>query len=343
MKRTKDKVFEILQSSPGVYLSGQEIADRLYVTRAAVWKAVRALQSDGMKIEAVTNRGYRLIKNTDTLAAERILDELAAYALDQHMGDDLTSVLRNLSGRICVHDRVESTNTLAKELANSEGPHFAVIIADEQTAGRGRRGRSFVSPAGCGIYMSILLKPDKLDNLATGFTCMMAVAACRAISQVLHLEAGIKWVNDLYLNDRKIAGILTEGTVSLEDNTISDVIIGIGINVYTPAEGLPDSVKNIAGSLLGQERVTPDLRNRLCAAVIAEFFRIYKGNGIPGIIDEYRMRSVLIGQYVRISDFSGTYRYAVVEGIDDTCHLLVRYENGKTEALSSGEVSVAKY
>ena len=153
--------------------------------------------------------------------------------------------------------------------------------------------------------MSILLKPDRLDNLATGFTCMMAVAACRAISRILHLEAGIKWVNDLYLNDKKIAGILTEGTVSLEDNTVSDVIIGIGMNVYPPTEDFPDSVKSIAGSLLRPGTVEPDLRNRLCAAVIAEFYQIYTGSGVSGIIDEYRSRSVLIGQYGRITDFSG--------------------------------------
>ena len=340
MKTTKDKVLELLKGACGGFLSGQEIADSLYVTRAAVWKAVRALQADGMKIEAVTNRGYRLIRNADSLSAEGICVELNRYA-----------GCKDLAGLIDVHDRVESTNTLAKELAGTlelqehhGDPLSAIIIADEQTAGRGRRGRTFQSPAGCGIYMSILLKPDRLDNLATGFTCMMAVAACRAISRILHLEAGIKWVNDLYLNDKKIAGILTEGTVSLEDNTVSDVIIGIGMNVYPPAEGFPDSVKSIAGSLLGPGEVAPDLRNRLCAAVIAEFYQIYTCNGVSGIIDEYRNRSVLIGQYVRITDFSGgPYKYALVEGIDDACHLLVKYENGKTEALSSGEVSVVRY
>ena len=111
-----------------------------------------------------------------------------------------------------------------------------------------------------------------------------------------------------------------------------------------PAEEFPASVKNIAGSLLRPGTVEPDLRNRLCAAVIAEFYQIYTGNGVSGIIDEYRNRSVLIGQYVRITDFSGApYKYALVEGIDDECHLLVKYENGKTEALSSGEVSVVRY
>lgn len=348
-KNTKEQVLELLKESVNQFRSGQEIAEKLFVTRASVWKAIRALQNDGYRIEAVTNKGYRLIRSLDSLDAAKIRSFLAEYASRKDASDSAcadrsapaSSLLKDLSDHISVYEQVDSTNIVVSHMQDLPA---AVAIADQQTAGRGRRGRSFHSPSGSGIYMSILLHPDDTTDLATGFTCMMAVAVCRAVRSVLRIRPEIKWVNDLFCNGKKVAGILTEGTVSVEDNTISGVIIGMGLNVYSPHDGFPKELRSVAGSLLTREAVDADIRNRLCAAILCEFCEICTGTDRHAFAEEYRSYSMLIGKYVRITDFSDhSYRYACVEDIDDDCHLCVRYENGTKEALSTGEVSVTRY
>ena len=236
-----------------------------------------------------------------------------------------------------VYTEVGSTNTMIRQFAAP-----ALVISDAQTAGRGRRGRSFLSPMGSGIYMSLLLYPGNTVDLATGFTCMMAVAVVRAVSRLLHLELSIKWVNDLLFGGKKVCGILTEGNVSVEDNTLESVTIGMGLNVYEPQGGFPKDLQNIAGSLLSSSSPVPDLRNRLCAAILCEFFRIYNDPDDHSFIQTYQKRSMLIGKKIKITDFTDrSNRFAFVDGIDEACHLLVRYEDGTRESLSSGEVSIA--
>ncbi len=340
METTKEKVLQILKDSVNQYCSGQEIAEKLYVTRASVWKAIRSLQKDGYRIEAVTNRGYCLIRSLDAMDAAKICSYLKEYSNGRKMTENAKAFLSLLSGRIRIYEEVDSTNTVVRQA--SEAPF--VVISDRQTAGRGRRGRSFFSPPGSGIYLSLLLYPDDTIDLATGFTCMMALAVCKAVSSVLHFEPKIKWVNDIFWKGKKVCGILTEGNVSVEDNTISSVIIGMGINVYCPPGGFPKELENVAGSLLPGETKDPDLRNRLIAAILCEFASIYHEKDRRRFAEEYRERSMLIGKYVKITNFADhSFQYAYVENIDDNCHLLVRYDDGKREALSTGEVSVAEY
>ncbi|MBO4901772.1 MAG: biotin--[acetyl-CoA-carboxylase] ligase [Lachnospiraceae bacterium] len=350
MKSTKEQVLQILTDAAGSYISGQEIAKQLYVTRASVWKAIRALRLDGHRIEAVTNKGYRLHADPDSLTRERIAIFLDRYVDNKEPAPEELHVLIQDPERLQVFETVASTNTIAAGISGlsmedtNENRLCAVVIADRQTAGRGRRGRDFYSPKGSGIYMSLLVHPKENAQLSTGFTCMMAVAASRAIAKILDLQIGIKWVNDLFCQGKKVAGILTEGSVSVEDNSVSGVIIGIGINVYAPEDGFPKDIETVAGSLLPAGMAETDLRNRLCAAVITEFLRIFHADDPSAFLEEYRSRSFLTGQYVRINDFSGrAYKYALVEGIDDAFHLCVRYDNGEKEALSSGEVSVVRY
>ena len=339
-EKTADLVLDILKGSVNDYHSGEEIAKQLFVSRATVWKAIRALKERGYEIDAVTNRGYRLLHSLDDPDAGKIAKYMQEYVNTYHLPDAV--LFPGYADAVHAYSEVGSTNAVVSTLSGPEKMPV-IAVADRQTGGRGRRGRSFHSPSGSGIYMSVLLYPDNTFNPSTGFTCMMAVAACFAIRNVLKLQPEIKWVNDLFLNGKKVAGILTEGNVSVEDNTISSIVIGIGINVYCPKDGFPEEIRKTAGCLLDKESEKKDLRNRLIAGILCEFFHIYRQND-NSFVKDYRDLSMLIHEHVRITDFSdGSYRYAYVEGIDDQCHLCVRYDNGKKENLSSGEVSVVKY
>lgn len=343
MKTTKEKVLEYLKVNNRAYVSGQEIADSLYMTRASVWKAIKALQNEGYEIDGVSNRGYRLIISADSLNKSAIDKIVSAN------GIELETYL---------FEETESTNDRAKELAEA-GKRSLVVISDYQSKGRGRRGRTFYSPKGAGLYMSFLMDTGIEAAKAAKLTAMAAVAVCRAIDRILEEISSnrgntadsevfgnpkIKWVNDIYLGDKKICGILTEGFSSLEEGNASNVIVGIGINIYQPKDGFPEEIKKTAGVLLPDGYSENDLRNRLCAYVILELIGLHNSNN-TSFIEEYRKRSMLIGNYVRINQFNENQnnKYAKVLGIDDECRLLVEYDDKKIEYLSSGEVSVVKY
>lgn len=326
---TKEKVVKLLESRANEFISGQDIAEQLFITRAGIWKTIKSLQAEGYNIEAVTNKGYRLIKDEDSLTkggVDRFLDEY---------GTEIKTL---------VFDEVDSTNTLVKELADNGENGDLVAIAGFQTAGRGRRGRSFFSPKGTGVYFSFLLHPFTDIAKATGLTCMAAVAVCEGVKKALNKETGIKWVNDIFYDEKKVCGILSEAFTSIEDGSLSYVVVGIGINVYEPAGGFPKEIKKIAGALLREGEKGKDVRNKLAAAVISEFMKLYNNPELP-YISMYRDRSFLIGNYVMINSNNPDDKkeYALVTGIDDDCHLLVKYDDGRTAALSNGEVSVVKY
>ena len=325
---TKESVLKLLSEHNSNFVSGQEIADTLFITRAGIWKAVNALRKDGYNIEAVTNKGYRLRLEKDILSLEGVQRNLDKDGIEI---------------KVNVYDEVASTNDLAKEYAVSHSDDI-VMIANYQTKGRGRRGRSFFSPKGCGLYISFLLHPKTDIEKATQATCMAAVAVCKAIEKLTGKDVKIKWVNDIFLDGKKICGILTEGATSLEDGSLSYMVIGIGINLYIPKDGFPDEIKNIAGVLFPEGELEEDMKNRLSAGIIRELTNLLGSGDINDYLEDYRSRSMLIGNYVKILNggiVSGGY--GKVEGIDDECHLIVRRDNGEVEALSSGEVSVVRY
>ncbi|MBO4376939.1 MAG: biotin--[acetyl-CoA-carboxylase] ligase, partial [Lachnospiraceae bacterium] len=245
-----------------------------------------------------------------------------------------------------LYDEADSTNELAKKYGDANPGKEAIFIADYQSKGKGRRGRSFYSPKGTGMYMSFLTRPDVKLEEAMNFTCMIAESTCRAIEKVTGINPGIKWVNDIYYNEKKISGILTEASTSLEDGSLSYVVIGIGINLYEPYEGFPDDIKDKAGALIAS-RKDPNLKNKLYSAMITEFYKDYKLPDKYPYLKGYRDRSFLIGSYVKITpnlqNEKLQARYAYVTGINDKCELLVKYDDGREEALFSGEVSVVKY
>jgi len=250
-----------------------------------------------------------------------------------------------------IHEEIDSTNARAKQLYG-EGTERAVVIAETQTKGRGRLGRSFYSPKGNGIYMSILFKAGREAADAVKVTTFAAVAVARAIERASGLKAGIKWVNDIYINERKVCGILTEAGFSNENSGIDYVIAGIGINVYS--KEFPEDISKIATSLEAEiDRTTrnnenaalqiPD-RNQLIAEILNEMEPFVAGN-VTDYLEEYRERSVIIGK--RVNVINGNMQYpALTVGIDDDCGLIVEPEGiggsstGERKVITAGEVSI---
>lgn len=319
---TKEKLLELLQTNKGTYFSGEEIAERLCVSRTAVWKAANALRNAGYGIDAVQNRGYCLDADTDILSQKGLQQLLLPeFKLDVEVLPIATS-----------------TNALLRERANQGAPEGLVILANEQTKGRGRLGRDFYSPPDTGVYLSLLLRPDHLPpTQAVSITTMAAVAACRAIEGVSGKEALIKWVNDVFVGGKKVCGILTEAAISLENGSLDYVILGIGLNVYSPAGGFPEEIAGIAGSILTNQ--ADEGKNRLAASFLNEFLTLYHSGDVAIHAEEYRRRSMVIGKPIQVISPSG-HKNAYALDVDDQCRLLVRYVDGTVEHLSSAEISI---
>lgn len=319
----KTELLSILEAGRERDLSGEEIASRLGVSRTSVWKAVKALREEGYQITAVNNRGYRLQETTDILSAEGIRVELGEK-------------YRMLP--IEVHKCVDSTNDELKRRALDGGGHGLVLLAEQQTNGKGRMGRQFYSPAGTGIYMSLLLKPELGGSDVILITTAASVAVCRGIQNVLGIELQIKWVNDVYLGDKKICGILTEAISDCELGRVDSVIVGIGINYRT--EDFPEELKMRAGCI-GQGGNVP--RNRIVASIISEFFEIYENLTKREFLEEYKHRSNVIGREVRFLE-NDQWREARAVDIDSDGGLIVEYtgETGEcvTRTLHTGEISL---
>lgn len=307
-----DILYELLNSND--YISGQQLAEKFGKSRAAVWKAIKGLVSDGYDIDAVTNRGYKLTENNDLISARSI----KAY---------LTKDIE-----VLYYPSIDSTNNCCKRLLADGKNGVFLVTADEQTAGRGRQGKSFYSPALTGIYFSLVIRPQtSLQNAVTATTAA-AVAVCRAIERLTDKKPKIKWVNDVYLDGKKICGILTEAITNFEDGTVDSVIIGIGINIKTV--DFPNDIES-AGSL--NARVS---RSRLIAGIVNELIQISE-DGYRSFIDYYRSHSLVIGEKIKfIRD--GKVTPATAVAIDEAGGLEVRLENGEHTILRSGEISIRK-
>ena len=320
---TKEKLLALLEENKEMFFSGEEIARTLQVSRAAVWKAVNALREDGYTIDAATNKGYRLSPDSDILSPQGI----RKFLKPEYRDLDLT-----------VLPTAPSTNALVREKANQGCPEGCVILACEQTAGRGRYGRQFFSPVDTGVYLSLLLRPTAYSpQQATCLTAAAAAAMCQAIEAVTGQQPGIKWVNDIFLHGKKVCGILTEAAVGLETGSLDYMVLGAGINVYPPTEGFPEEIQSIAGSVL--EHHTPDAKNRLTGEFLNRFWDFYAHPEHKAYLEDYRARSLAIGRNVTVLS-GGQAVSAYAYGIDDDFRLLVRYGSGETEALSYGEIRI---
>lgn len=322
----KYEILCILESHRGSYVNGASLANHLQVTRAAIWKVVKSLQEDGYQIHAIRNKGYCLDLNNDILSYESIAPYLIGKAKDFI---------------IQVHPKVTSTNTMAKNLANEHAPHGTVIIAHEQTEGRGRLGRSFYSPKGTGIYMSILLRPTINLEDSLQITTNTAVIVARAIDKLTGQNSKIKWVNDIYLDQKKVCGILTEASVNYELGMLDYAIVGIGINVST--SNFPESLQSIAGSLLQNRPSHPPISSQLVAEIINQM--AYLEHSLKNELSqkvfkkEYRERSLLIGNDIYVHKGNDCIEAKALD-IDDKARLIVQYKDESIEILNSGEVSI---
>ena len=319
----RERILEALMEAKGGFVSGEKLAARFGVSRAAVWKAVNALRKEAYEVEAVPKKGYRLISG-DVLSPEGILALLKTDF-------PYRPVCRRL---------VTSTNTELKELAAQGAEEGTVLLAEEQTAGRGRLGRSFYSPFGSGLYMSILLKPEQLPTKAARLTTMAACAAALAIEELTGRDVGIKWVNDLYMDGKKVCGILTEASMSLESGRLERAVVGIGVNLREPEGGFPPELRSIVGAVWGADCGETNLRNTLAARILDHFADYYLNQETDNCFLAYKQRSFLLGKEINILHPDGSHSPATALSVDRNYRLVVRLADGREALLNSGEVSV---
>ena len=313
---TKEHLLRILTENKGKEISGQYLADTLNISRTAVWKAVNVLIADGCEIQAGRNRGYRLVSEADLLSAGAIKAFLPP---------------KLQSSEMILLKTVDSTNTYAKKLAADGAADGTIVIAEQQTAGRGRRGNSFYSPPKSGLYMTVILRPRLHAADIDLFTICAGCAVCRAVESLSGTDPQIKWVNDVYLNGKKICGILSEATADFESGTVDSVVTGIGINIST--EDFPEELTCKAGSI-NTGSVT---RARLAAAVLSELMYCLERRRADNIAD-YKAHSLVLGKKVDFVMNNVQYSAKAVD-IDDKGQLVVETKDGEMR-LNSGEVSV---
>lgn len=241
--------------------------------------------------------------------------------------------------RLRLFDSISSTNTVLKEMAEAGEPEGLCLIAEEQTAGRGRLGRSFYSPPGSGLYLSLLLRPLKPAADAVNITACAAVAVAVAIESLAPVQTGIKWVNDIVVNGRKVCGILTESALNAESGRFDWVIVGIGVNTRSPETGFPEELKSLAGSAFGSDPI-PELRCRLAAGILDRLTEALRNLKSREIYEEYRRRSLVPGKEILILSPGSSPEPAFALDIDEDYALLVRTPDGTIRRLNAGEVSI---
>lgn len=329
MPSVKDRFLSMLINSSD-YISGEAASKALGVSRAAVNSAVMNLRNDGYEIESSTNRGYLLTSRPDRLDSGSI----GAFLADERMND------------VTVLPVVDSTNTYCKDLARKGAPQGTVVISDCQTGGKGRRGRSFLSPSGVGLYLSYLMRPESGIDKISEITCWTAVAVCEAIRDCYGLDSQIKWVNDVLMNRKKICGILTEASFEAESGTINSLIIGIGINVNEKRSDFPDELEQVATSISIENGGKTFMRSELASALIKRLDRLACGwpSDHEEYLEAYRSHCITTGNriaaYTTIAGESEP-RTGEAVSIADDFSLEVRFDDSDSvTGLKSGEVSV---
>lgn len=318
----KSKILNILRIK-GDYVSGQELCEYFGVTRTAIWKGIRQLREEGYQIDAVKNKGYRLLESPDLIT-------------DVELGSRMDT--NWAGGKLVYLNEVDSTNNYARKLAEDGVQHGTLVVADYQNGGKGRRGRTWVMPHRKAIAMSLIVRPDIRPEKASMMTLVTGMAVAEAIKKVTGLDTKIKWPNDIVINGKKISGILTE--MSAEMDGINYVVIGIGINANFTE--FPEELRETATSLQQQLGYPVDRGAIICMTM--KIFEIYyerfmETQSMKGLAEEYQQMLVNLDRQVRVLEPGNEYS-GVARGIDETGQLLVEKENGETVAVYAGEVSV---
>ena len=310
--KTYEKLYNYLKDQTG-YVSGEKLAQKFQLSRTAIWKAIKTLESKGIAIDSIKNRGYKLISG-DLLLPELISQELGIA--------------------VSLSEKSESTQLDAKNsIENPETtPHL--YLASTQETAKGRFGRRFFTSSQGGIYMSLHLKPNVPFEEVKPYTLMVASSIVKAISRLAGIETEIKWVNDIYLKNRKIAGILTEAISSVESGIVTDVIIGVGLNFHI--SDFPEDLSNKVASLFSE--TPPITRNQLISEIWKLFFTIPEAD----LIKVYKEKSLVLNKQVSFVE-DGITISAKAEDITSKGHRVVRLEDGQKKMLRSGEISLSSW
>ena len=314
--RMKQTILEVLEENLNDYISGEEIAQRLNMTRANIWKEIQKLKNSGFEISSVRNLGYKLVDYQGNLSRSLILNNTFRLSA------------------IEVFDTITSTNDYAKTKIHDN----LLILANHQSKGKGRMQRDFFSPSKSGIYMSLVLVP-KLEIMDVQLvTICAALAVCQALEKLYELQPKIKWLNDIYLGDQKVCGILSEGEIELETNSFRHIILGIGVNTNS-VNDIPSELVSIY-TALSQHTAEPINRNQLVIEIINNFYDFY--DNLPTnrlkLIDMYKLRSNVLGKFVTIRN-QGNETY-LAKDISPEAHLIVVDKLGNELELNSGEISL---
>jgi BirA family transcriptional regulator, biotin operon repressor / biotin---[acetyl-CoA-carboxylase] ligase len=317
-----DKILNIFRASNGEFISGEEISEKLKVSRAAVWKHIERLREEGYDIAGEPHVGYRLMGTPDKLIPEEI-----SYRLGT----------KTIGKRIHSYESTGSTNDIAQKLAESGSPEGTAVFSEGQSKGRGRLGREWSSPKGKGIYLSLILRPKISPTHASKITLMSAIAVAAAIRKITDLTALIKWPNDIMVNGHKVCGILTE--MSAEVNTVKYVVIGIGINVNTDRERLPkgaSSLKSELGETVSRVELTQELLRE-----IEHQYRLFREEGFEQIITGWRNLSYMLGERVSVKCQDKKIEGYAVD-LDLNGALVIRLDSGFTENVTAGDVIMVR-
>lgn len=310
--KTYQKIYLLLEERQD-YISGEDLAQELGISRTSVWKAIRQLEMQGLTIEAARNRGYKLVDG-DLLLPEAISEELGLPVYFKADSD--------------------STQLDAKNGIENNHPSPALYLAPHQNKAKGRFGRPFYASKSGGIYMSLRLSPNVPFLAFKPYTILAAAALIKAIIQLTGLDVQIKWVNDIYLGKKKVAGILTEAISSMESQTVTDVIIGVGINVFI--DDFPKELRRTAGNLFDQEPTIT--RNQLIIAFWKAFFETDEKE----LIALYKEKSLVVGRQVTFVENQVEYKGTAI-AVTDSGNLVLQLEGGRSKILSSGEISLLSW
>ena len=326
---TKEAVLLYLQEHAGEPISGEKMALALNKSRTSIWKAIQSLKKEGYAIDSSTNKGYTLSENNDVLSEQEINQKLT----QQHHPIDWV---------IQTMESTTSTNDLAKLYANQNSTTPAIFISEEQTAGRGRLGRKFVSPAKTGLYISLCLFPTiALEDLSL-ITCATAVACVETLEELTGKSLNIKWVNALFYQDKKVGGILTEVISDFESQQVQSLIVGMGINLVEAPEAFPEELHSIVGSIFSSKKeykAQSFNRNHFIATFLEKWAFYYENLSKRDFIPSYRKHSNVIGKAIKVIEGNHVY-HTFAKDIDENGRLIIEKEDKSLHALSYGEVSI---
>ncbi|HKJ04148.1 MAG TPA: biotin--[acetyl-CoA-carboxylase] ligase [Geopsychrobacteraceae bacterium] len=320
---SRDQILSLFRSKEGEYLSGQEVSQTLNISRAAVWKQVEQLRELGFEIEARRSQGYRLINGPDLLLASDIEKDLGC----------------RLDWAVHCLENTGSTNQDLRHMAEQGAAEGTVLVADRQSAGRGRLGRRWESPAGVNLYCSLLLRPQIPPQQVPQLTFLTAVAAAEALIELYQLPVRVKWPNDLLVEGKKIAGMLNE--MSAESEQVHFVLLGLGINLNMTAEQFPADLRYPATSVMLERGATVERLDfvRFLLQRVDDLYRIYLEEGFWAIRRRWEGFSDLLDRDVQVDQNPGIRKGRVV-GLDDDGALRLQLEDGQIERILAGDVRV---